>query len=91
MDGSCCHSATAAGIGGWIGGFLLLRTGNHMFRQLLPWLLLFAAVMFVLSFPLGRWLQTLSGGKRHNNAAHCRHGNRQRVRGILRRRAAASW
>lgn len=56
----------AAGIGGWIGGFLLLRTGNHMFRQLLPWLLLFAAVMFVLSFPLGRWLQTLSGGKRHN-------------------------
>jgi uncharacterized protein len=37
-----------------------------MFRELLPWLLLFAAVMFVLSFPLGRWLQTLSGGKRHS-------------------------
>jgi len=56
----------ASGIGGWTGGFLLLRTGNRMFRELLPWLLLFAAVMFVLSFPLGRWLQTLSGGKRHN-------------------------
>ena len=54
------------GIGGWLGGFLLLRTGNRMFRELLPWLLLFAAVMFVLSFPLGRWLQTLSGGERHN-------------------------
>ena len=57
----------ASGIGGWLGGFLLLRTGNAMFRQLLPWLLLFAAVMFVLSFPLGRWLQTLSGGKRHTS------------------------
>ncbi len=56
----------AAGTGGWIGGMLLLRTGNHMFRQLLPWLLLFAAVMFVLSFPLGRWLQTRTDGKRHS-------------------------
>src|SRR5579863_3502546 len=56
----------ASGIGGWFGGFLLLRTGNLMFRQLLPWLLLFAATMFVLSFPLGRWLKTRSGGERHN-------------------------
>jgi uncharacterized membrane protein YfcA len=56
----------SSGLGGWLGGFLLLRTGNRMFRELLPWLLLFAAVMFVLSFPLGRWLQTLSGGKRHS-------------------------
>lgn len=58
--------AIASGIGGWIGGWLLLRTGNHMFRQMLPWLLLFAAVMFVLSFPLGRWLQSLSGGERYD-------------------------
>ncbi len=58
--------AIASGIGGWIGGWLLLRTANHIFRQLLPWLLLFAAVMFVLSFPLGRWLQSLSGGERYN-------------------------
>ncbi len=56
----------ASGVGGWFGGFLLLRTGNVMFRQLLPWLLLFAAIMFVLSFPLGRWLQTRSDGKRHS-------------------------
>ncbi len=56
----------ASGIGGWLGGILLLRTGNKMFRQLLPWLLLFAAIMFVVSFPLGRWLQSLSGGKRYN-------------------------
>jgi len=56
----------AAGLGGWLGGELLLKTGNTMFRKLLPWLLLFAAVMFVLSFPLGKWLQSLSGGKRYN-------------------------
>ena len=41
----------AAGVGGEIGG----------------WLLLFAAVMFVLSFPLGKWLAGLSGGRRYNN------------------------
>ncbi|MGA8668997.1 MAG: sulfite exporter TauE/SafE family protein [Terracidiphilus sp.] len=58
--------AVASGIGGWLGGVLLLKTGNKMFREMLPWLLLFAAVMFVLSFPLGRWLQSLSGGKRYN-------------------------
>jgi hypothetical protein len=56
----------ASGLGGWLGGLMLLRTGNHMFRQLLPWLLLFAAVMFVLSFPLGRWLKSLSGDRRHS-------------------------
>ena len=56
----------ASGVGGEIGGWLLLHTGNRRFRELLPWLLLFAAVMFVLSFPLGRWLASLSGGRRYN-------------------------
>lgn len=56
----------ASGIGGYAGGLLLMHTGNKMFRQLLPWLLLFAAVMFVLSFPLGKWLANLSGGRRYN-------------------------
>lgn len=58
--------AVASGVGGWTGGWLLLHTGNTRFRQMLPWLLLFAAVMFVLSFPLGRWLAALSGGRRYN-------------------------
>jgi uncharacterized membrane protein YfcA len=58
--------SVAAALGGWIGGLLLLHTGNRMFRVLLPWLLLFAAVMFVASFPLGKWLQTLSGGERYS-------------------------
>lgn len=56
----------ASGLGGWLGGRLLLKTGNHMFLQLLPWLLLFAATMFVISFPLGRWMKSLNGGKRHS-------------------------
>ena len=56
----------ASGVGGWGGGYLLLHTGNRRFRELLPWLLLFAAVMFVLSFPLGKWLASLSGGRRYN-------------------------
>jgi uncharacterized membrane protein YfcA len=56
----------ASGLGGLTGGWLLLHTGNKRFRELLPWLLLFAAVMFVLSFPLGKWLATLSGGRRYN-------------------------
>lgn len=56
----------ASGVGGFLGGRLLLMTGNQRFRELLPWLLLFAAVMFVLSFPLGKWLAGLSGGRRYN-------------------------
>jgi hypothetical protein len=60
--------ALASGVGGWVGGFLLLHTGNRRFREMLPWLLLFAAVMFVMSFPLGRWLAALSGGRRYNTA-----------------------
>ncbi len=58
--------AIAAGIGGAAGGQLLLRTNNHQFGQLLPWLLLFASILFVLSFPLGSWLASRTGGSRSN-------------------------
>ncbi len=58
--------AIASGLGGELGGLLLMRTGNRMFRQMLPWLLLFAAVMFIVSFPIGKWLATLSNGRRYN-------------------------
>jgi uncharacterized membrane protein YfcA len=60
--------ALASGLGGWIGGRLLLITSNHWFKTLLPWLLLFAAVMFIVSVPLGKWLATRSGGKRYEIA-----------------------
>lgn len=58
----------ASGVGGWMGGELLMHTGNKRFRELLPWLLLFAAVLFVLSFPLGRWLAGMSDGRRYNKS-----------------------
>ena len=45
-------------IGGLLGAWLLVITPSSRFLYLLPWLLLFAAVMFVLSEPLGRWLAT---------------------------------
>lgn len=58
----------ASGLGGWIGGRLLLITSNQWFKTLLPWLLLFGAVMFIVSMPLGKWLAHRSGGKRYNAA-----------------------
>ena len=51
-------------IGGIAGAWLLLVTPNKRFLVLLPWLLLFAAVMFVLSEPLGKWLQTRRDAQR---------------------------
>ncbi len=45
-------------VGGLIGAWLLIITPSSRFLYLLPWLLLFAAVMFVLSEPLGHWLAT---------------------------------
>jgi len=51
-------------IGGLVGAWLLVITPSSRFLYLLPWLLLFAAVMFVLSEPLGRWLQTRGNAAR---------------------------
>jgi uncharacterized membrane protein YfcA len=51
-------------VGGIAGAWLLLVTPNKRFLVLLPWLLLFAAVMFVLSEPLGKWLQTRRDAQR---------------------------
>jgi uncharacterized membrane protein YfcA len=56
--------AIAAGLGGAFGGLLLLHTSNRSFARLLPWLLLFASTLFVLSFPLGKWLARRHGGRR---------------------------
>jgi uncharacterized membrane protein YfcA len=51
-------------VGGLIGAWLLVITPSSRFLYLLPWLLLFAAVMFVLSEPLGRWLATRRDAQR---------------------------
>src|SRR5579862_2094328 len=51
-------------VGGLIGAWLLVITPSSRFIYLLPWLLLFAAIMFVLSEPLGRWLATRGNAQR---------------------------
>lgn len=59
--------SAASAVGGYFGGELLLHTGNDLFRMILPWLLLFGALMFILSYPIGKWVATLSGGRRYNS------------------------
>lgn len=49
--------STAAVLGGVTGGVVLLHTGQHTFLQLVPWLLLIAALLFAVSTPLSRWLE----------------------------------
>ena len=51
-------------IGGVVGAYLLIITPSSRFLYLLPWLLLFAAVMFVLSEPLGKWIATRGNAAR---------------------------
>ena len=46
-------------LGGAIGAWLLLRTGDTTFARLIPWLLLTATVLFALSGPLGPRLRAL--------------------------------
>ncbi len=46
----------AAVIGGLIGGFLLLNTGEKLFRQLVPFLILIASLLLAVQDPLRAWL-----------------------------------
>jgi uncharacterized membrane protein YfcA len=48
-----CSAALAGGVSGAI---VLLHTGQATFMALVPWLLLFAAVLFAVSAPVSRWL-----------------------------------
>src|SRR5208282_5537456 len=43
---------TAALLGGLAGGIVLLRTGQATFLDLIPWLLLLAALLFAVSSPI---------------------------------------
>ena len=46
----------AALIGGLIGGALLLQSGERLFRDLVPFLILFAAVLLAIQDPVRAWL-----------------------------------
>ena len=52
-------------LGGIIGGILLLNTGEHSFRAMVPFLILLASVLLAIQDPIRRWLvrrsQTGSG------------------------------
>jgi uncharacterized membrane protein YfcA len=43
-------------VGGVIGGFLLLRTGERLFRELVPYLILLASVLLAIQDPVRGWL-----------------------------------
>lgn len=50
--------AVPAGIiGGIVGGLLLLNTGEKVFRQLIPFLILAASALLAVQDPVRRWLQ----------------------------------
>lgn len=46
----------AAMIGGLIGGLLLLGTGEKLFRELVPYLILLASTLLALQDPMRKWL-----------------------------------
>jgi uncharacterized membrane protein YfcA len=61
----------AAG-GGLVGGALLLRSGEELFRALVPWLILLGSALLALQAPLRSWLNRL--GARRDGARRPRAG-----------------
>src|ERR1043166_9594994 len=43
-------------VGGVLGGFLLLQTGEKLFRQLVPYLILLASILLAIQGPVRSWL-----------------------------------
>jgi len=68
-----------AALGGFVGGLLLLRTDEKLFRQLVPFLILLASLLLAAQEPLKRWLMGMqrsrgareqwSGGEEEPSAA----------------------
>jgi len=48
-------------LGGWLGGWLLTSTSDKTFSKLVPFLILFATVLFLLQGAIKRWTGTASG------------------------------
>jgi uncharacterized protein len=46
----------ASVVGGVVGGFLLLQTGERLFRDLVPWLILLASGLLAIQDPVRAWL-----------------------------------
>jgi len=58
----------AAVIGGLVGGILLLNTGEKLFRDLIPYLILLACALLAVGEPVKRWLTTRAA-KNHSAAS----------------------
>ena len=52
----------AAALGGLAGGLLLLNTSERLFRELVPYLILLAALLLAVQEPLRRWLVARTAG-----------------------------
>ena len=52
-------------LGGIAGAWLLLQTPEALFREAIPWLLLFATVLFIFGAPLNSALRTLAARHKH--------------------------
>lgn len=48
-------------VGGVLGGFLLLQTGERLFRELVPYLILLASVLLAIQDPVRAWLTRRMG------------------------------
>jgi uncharacterized membrane protein YfcA len=48
-------------LGGYAGGWLLLRTPSHVFEWLVPWLIAFATALFALSGPITQHIRRRRG------------------------------
>jgi uncharacterized membrane protein YfcA len=55
--------AIAGFLGGSVGALILLHTPASTFIHLVPWLLLFAAIVFAVSEPVMNWLRRRQGAK----------------------------
>ncbi len=54
----------AAVVGGVVGGILLLNTGERLFRELVPFLILLASLLLAVSDPLRAWVLKRAGKER---------------------------
>lgn len=57
-------------VGGLIGGILLLRTGERLFRDLVPYLILLASGLLAMQEPLRRWVVRRTASRHASGASH---------------------
>jgi uncharacterized protein len=53
-------------LGGFGGAFLLLHTGERLFKGLVPWLILLASLLLAVGEPLKKWLKNKSADSGQN-------------------------